>query len=244
MGYTTEFEGAFYLDKRLFDSEFLYLLEFSRTRRMKRDVTILADVPDPAREAVRLPLGEDACYFVNEKWDRDSEISIVDYNRPPAGQPGLWCRWVPNYNGSGIQWDGGEKFYHYIEWLQYLIDRFIQPWGYTLNGKVYWQGEERHDNGKIIVEDNTIVCPEGAEKLLRYAVSPVQIPQAVFQSLDAIEKAGTALINWRCVMEKATVLGHCETAMWMESNVEKYFDGLQRGFEADGKVLKSKDVVF
>ncbi|MCL1471103.1 hypothetical protein [Argonema antarcticum] len=243
MGYTTEFDGTFHLNKRLFDSEFLYLLEFSQTRRMKRDVTVLESFPDPARTAVNLPLGEDGCYFVNEKWDKNSEISIVDYNRPPAGQPGLWCHWIPNSDGSGIQWDGGEKFYHYIEWLQYLIDRFLQPWGYLLNGKVHWQGEDSHDYGHIHVENNKIVCPSGAEELLSYAVSPVQIPLAVFQSLEAVQLAGISLANWHGVMEQATALGYPETVKWMESNIEKYFDGLQRGFEANNRVLKSMDFV-
>lgn len=244
MGYTTKLYGTFFLDKRLFDSQVLYLLEFANTRRMKRDVAILQNAPDLAREAVGLPLGEDGCYFVNEEWDKDSEASIVNYNLPPAGQPGLWCNWVPNSDGSGIQWNGREKFYHYIEWLQYIINNFLQPWGYLLNGEVNWEGEDPADIGHITVVDNKITWPEGAEELLQYAVSPVQIPLAIFQVLETIQASGTPLINWHEVMDRAEALGYPEIERWIKTNPEKFFDGLKRGFEANGKVLESDEMMF
>ena len=46
MGYTTEFVGNFQLDRPLFDEQALYLLEFARTRRVKRSPDILATIPD------------------------------------------------------------------------------------------------------------------------------------------------------------------------------------------------------
>lgn len=48
----------------------------------------------------------------------------------------LYCQWVPTEDGEGIKWDGGEKFYSYTKWLQYLIDNFLIPNGYVLNGEV------------------------------------------------------------------------------------------------------------
>ncbi|MCU0541931.1 MAG: hypothetical protein MUE44_07025 [Oscillatoriaceae cyanobacterium Prado104] len=243
MGYTTTFDGIFHLNKRLFDSEVLYLLEFSRTRRMKRNPAILQAVPDPARTAVGLPLGEEGCYFVNEKWDEDSEISIVNYNRPPKSQPGLWCQWIPTDDGGGIQWNGGEKFYYYVEWLQYIINHFIEYWGYALDGEVNWQGETAGDRGMIWVANNQIIFPEGAPELLRYAVSPVSVPQMVWDCLAAVEAAGVSLTIWYQVVEKAVELGHEEAAQWIKPNIEKYLDGLKRGFEFEGKVIQTKDFV-
>ena len=35
---------------------------------------------------------------------------VKDYNRPPQGQPGLWCDWTPTDDGSAIRWNGTEKF--------------------------------------------------------------------------------------------------------------------------------------
>jgi hypothetical protein len=241
MGYTTIFDGTFHLNKRLFDSEAIYLLEFSRSRRMKRNPEILQSIPDPAREAVGLPLGEDACYFVNQKWDEESEVSVVDYNRPPNTQPGLWCQWIPTADGGGIKWNGTEKFYYYVEWLQYIINNFIQPWGYVLNGEVNWQGEREEDIGAIVVVSNQIIFPEDAQELLRYAVSPVSVPKFVWDCFKTMEAMGFDLTIWNQVIDKAVELGHGEAALWIQPNYDKYFDGLERGFEFEGEVIETTD---
>lgn len=242
MGYTTIFNGTFHLDKRLFDSEVIYLLEFSRSRRMKRNPDVLQEVPDPARTAVGLPVGEDGCYFVNEKWDEDSEVSIVDYNRPPKTQPGLWCQWVPTDDGSGIHWNGMEKFYDYVEWLQYIINNFIEPWGYFLSGEVNWQGEEAADAGAIVVEKNQIISPEGAQELLIYAVSSVSVPKFFWNALEAVVAEGKPLGGFYELVDRAVELGYGEVALWVKPNIERYLDGLQRGFEFEGKVINLDDL--
>lgn len=77
------------------------------------------------------------------------------------GFPGFWCQWIPTTDRKGIEWDGNEKFYNYIEWLKLIIDRFLKPNGYTLNGTVIWQGEDSEDIGKITVVDNVIKVTEG-----------------------------------------------------------------------------------
>lgn len=73
---------------------------------------------------------------------------------PGAVQPGLWCQWVPDDLGNELVWDEGEKFYAYIEWLDYLLAHFLIPWGYTLNGEVTWRGEDYEDRGKIALVNN------------------------------------------------------------------------------------------
>lgn len=85
-----------------------------------------------------------------------------DYQRRKAeaikngAQPGLWCQWVPNDEGTAIVWDEGEKFYSYVEWIEYLIAHFLAPWGYKLNGEVRWVGEDSSDRGIILVADNVV----------------------------------------------------------------------------------------
>lgn len=80
---------------------------------------------------------------------------------PFEGRPGLWCDWQPNSDGTAIIWSGAEKFYNYVEWLEYIIKHFIEPWGNKLNGEVEWYGEDRDDVGKIIVKDNKVETIEG-----------------------------------------------------------------------------------
>lgn len=163
MGYTTEFEGVFVLDKPLTSEHATYLLAFSQTRRMQRDATVTAKRSDAARECVGLPVGADGGYFVGEggSFGQGRGDGILDYNRPPAGQPGLWCKWAPTEDLAGIAWDGCEKFYDYVDWLQYLIENFLRPWGYTLSGEVAYQGEDPDDFGKIVVDDNTVTLKPG-----------------------------------------------------------------------------------
>lgn len=158
MGYTTEFSGSFKLDRPLSEAQRKYLAQFAGTRRMKRREAGLPS--DPLREAVNLPIGRDCQFFVGGSGfaGQDRDESIVDYNYPPDGQPGLWCQWVPNEDGTAIEWDGGEKFYSYTEWLKYIIENFLKPWGHTLNGKVHWRGEEFSDLGTIVVKNNAIQC--------------------------------------------------------------------------------------
>jgi hypothetical protein len=43
-----------------------------------------------------------------------------------------------------------------VEWLDYLIENFLEPWGIKVNGEVEWQGEERDDRGLIVVKDNEV----------------------------------------------------------------------------------------
>ncbi|MEG4861764.1 hypothetical protein QUB75_31105 [Microcoleus sp. K1-B6] len=191
---------------------------------------------------VGLPVGEEGCYFVNEKWDEDSEVSVVDYNRPPKTQPGLWCKWIPTADGGGIQWSGAEKFYDYVEWLQYIINNFLEHWGYVLNGEVNWQGEREEDIGTIVVARNLIILPEGAQELLRYAVSPVSVPKFVWDCLKAVQAAGVSLTIWYEVVDRSVELGHGEAALGIKPNIEKYFDGLNRGFEFEGNLIETTDL--
>ncbi len=150
MGYTTQFSGQFFLDKQVSMEQYKYLVAFTETRRVSRDPKKLKK-KDPIREAVGLPVGNDACYCVNE----DKE-SIINYNVPPDGQPGFWCGWTISDSLVVIEWDGSEKFYYYIEWLTYLINHFIKPWGYVLNGEVKYRGEDFNDVGIIVVKDNVV----------------------------------------------------------------------------------------
>ena len=72
------------------------------------------------------------------------------------GKPGFWCQWTPSDDMHGLEWDGGEKFYSYTEWLQYIVDHFCEPWGLTLNGSVKWSGESSGDSGVLTVKNNKI----------------------------------------------------------------------------------------
>lgn len=163
MGYTTDFTGRFNLDKALTPEHAAYLAAFAGTRRMARTASKTAQREDPVRVAAKLGVGPGGGYFVGEGGFRGqgedlsaSWEDVTNSNGPPSGQPGLWCQWVPTEDLLGIEWDGGEKFYGYQEWLTYLIEHFLKPWGYVLNGSVGYSGEEPGDVGCVVCEDNRV----------------------------------------------------------------------------------------
>lgn len=160
MGYTTEFEGHFNVTPPLTTEQAEYLKKFSTTRRVKRDSAETQKREDPAREAVGLPVGPQGGYFVGETgfFGQNQGPDVRDSNAPPEGQPGLWCGWEASDDGSRIQWDGGEKFYAYATWLEYIVEHFLKPWGRTISGEVYWYGEDHDDRGRIVVDKNRIRC--------------------------------------------------------------------------------------
>ncbi len=80
----------------------------------------------------------------------------------PADSPGSWCQWGPTENGTAIEWDGNEKFRDYEEWLAYILDSFIKPWGYVANGEIEWHGDEWDDIGRLCVADNVLTIKQGA----------------------------------------------------------------------------------
>lgn len=156
MGYTTEFSGSFQFNKPVTDELRNYINKFSETRRMMRDNDMIKVIyPNWKELCFNENLGENGEYFVGGKgfFGQDTDLSIINYNMSNP-QPGLWCQWVI-FNDQ-LEWDGNEKFYHYVEWLEYLIKHFFAPSGYVLNGAVYYDGEDPDDFGKIVVINNVV----------------------------------------------------------------------------------------
>lgn len=170
MGYTTELYGKIKIHPKMKAEHADYINQFCQTRRVKRNAELTALRPDPHREIVGLPVGTDGGYFTGAIGfgGQENAKDIIDHNVPPAGQPGLWCKWMITTKSENkelydavLEWNGHEKFYDYIEWLEYLILHFFEPWGYSLNGTTKWQGQREEDTGFILVEDNTVVVEKG-----------------------------------------------------------------------------------
>jgi hypothetical protein len=154
MGYTTDFEGRFTLNKKLSKKMKEFLIKFNETRRMARNPKKLAEMfgGKPSKYGVEGEFFVGGGGFAGQEHD----ASITSYNSPPSTQPSLWCQWRPTEDGMGIGWDGNEKFYEYVAWLHYIVDNFLAPKGYKLNGSVEWLGEDPNDRGRIVVKNNKI----------------------------------------------------------------------------------------
>ncbi|MFC6883454.1 hypothetical protein [Actinomadura yumaensis] len=162
MGYHTEFSGHVTITPALNPYEVVYLRKFNNTRRMNRTLG---------------PYFVDGSGYAGQGDDSD----ILDPNKPPHGQPELWCGWTPTTDGTAIEWDGGEKFYSSVDWMRYLIDTFLKPgaalqkelaapipgrdyhetfehftFDHVLNGAIHAQGEDHGDEWVLVVENNTV----------------------------------------------------------------------------------------
>eukprot|EP01083_Nonionella_stella_P173921 601436_1 len=77
----------------------------------------------------------------------------INSSQPPRTQPSLWMQWTFNEEKQCIEWDGGEKFYYYVEWLIYLINNILHS-QYALCGNIQWKGQDPDDTGEIIIEND------------------------------------------------------------------------------------------
>ena len=157
MGYTTEFTGSLTITPPLNINEVVFLRKFNATRHCTHKVT---------------PYAMDATGGCTGR-------SCIDSG---PGVPGFWNKWKSSDDGTELLWDGREKFYSYVEWLDWLITHFFKPdpechgaeipiingmgmssapsvfpaSGHLLNGIIEWEGEESSDVGRIVVCDNVI----------------------------------------------------------------------------------------
>ena len=106
MGFSTDFVGHIDIEPPLNDSEIAYLLAFAASRRHDRGDPY--EVPGNPRAAIG-----------------DGPVD-ESYNRPPEGQPDLWCDWQVCWDGCCITWSGKEKSYAMEPWLRYVIDHFLR----------------------------------------------------------------------------------------------------------------------
>lgn len=200
MGYTTEFVGTFAFDRQPSKELRNYINMFSETRHVKRDVSKLKDLfPDWKDRCWRGQFGEEGEFFLQldaemyfygtPKTDLKAYMEnngILDDNNPPAMQPGIWCQWFINANGE-LAWDGGEKFYNYVEWLEYLIRNFFEPEGLTLSGKCMYIGERGDDWGYICVDNNVVTkIPNDLQVDDTEDIISVRMPETVKEELDRV----------------------------------------------------------
>lgn len=171
MGYETTFTGHVSISPPLNPAEVRYLTRFAEVRHMHR---------------TKGP------YFVGGGGyaGQDIEADVVDGSKPPPGQPGLWCQWVPSEDGSSLAWDEEEKFYEAERWMAYLIDTFLKPsaalagelatpvsgrvyadelaqftFDHVVDGVIGAEGEEPEDRWRLEVRDNVVY-------VVRHAVQP------------------------------------------------------------------------
>jgi len=150
MGYNSDFDGQLAVDPPLNDAEIAYLQAFTATWHDQSDPYYVAN-PDAD--------------------DRAPVLATEPMSLSPLRPPNEHCAWIPTFDGSGIEWNGDEKFYDAAEWMQYLIDHFLtgsvgsfatdpRSAGFTFNhtchGHIRAQGESFDDRWALAVSGNQV----------------------------------------------------------------------------------------
>lgn len=158
MGCTTLFRGKFEITPAMAPDHVRYIQRFADTRHHKYNQTTVAKRdPDWEKHCYEGQFGEEGAYytFPDEESIQLTIRELMDYNIASRVCPSLWCNWSVTDDGKYLMWDGGEKFYRYTEWLEFLLEHFLAPWGYVLNGGVEFCDE--HDKmGSITIEKNNV----------------------------------------------------------------------------------------
>lgn len=114
MGYTTDFIGHIDVTPPINQSEQAYLQAFASSRRYAREGGPYVVPGNPSAD--------------NE---RPANLPTKIYNTVADQQPGLWCDWVPCWDGCCLAYNGNEKFYGATRWLTYLIEHLLRPGAYA-----------------------------------------------------------------------------------------------------------------
>lgn len=129
------------------------------------------------------------------------DLHSNDSNEQPEESPGGYCQWQLTKDRKGIEWDGGEKFYDYVEWLQYIIDHILQPNNVRLRGTVYYSGEEITDNGVLTITETK---NQFVDKLEQAAVSDELAELKQFRDFVMKHDSGPDIIeDWQRKKRKA-----------------------------------------
>ncbi|GAQ79668.1 hypothetical protein KFL_000350225 [Klebsormidium nitens] len=70
------------------------------------------------------------------------------------------CHWVPTLDACGIEWcynrrtgipERSVSFDGAVFWIQWIADNILRPWGLTLEGEVWYQGESQTCTGRLVI---------------------------------------------------------------------------------------------
>lgn len=161
MGYTTDFIGHVDIDPPLNEHEMQYLIAFAATRHCER------------------PGGEYA--VAANPYASEGGLTTEQLNTVPPGQPGYWCQWEPCWDGCCLSFNGHEKFYAPVRWLEYLIEHFLELGAVASRSGESWFDGFTFDH---VLEGMVIGCRRDNKKLFAIEVSDNEVTERVLRPAD------------------------------------------------------------
>lgn len=79
-------------------------------------------------------------------------VGLEDDDDAEPSRKNFRCQWVPTKDASGMEWSRNESFlyeyvlrveHRYVFWIQWIADNILKRWGLSLEGEVWYQGENQ-----------------------------------------------------------------------------------------------------
>jgi hypothetical protein len=176
MGYNTKFKGSLKLSKTLTKEQQKWFNDWTTIRKKHYDSNKLMEhykgvgsldgdygengeffgyIPNELRDGDNV-WKSDYSQWVNGSSDLMFPIEGKN-NDSPSNQPSLWNNWM--IVGDELFYNDGDKFYGYIEWLEYIRTKILSKWGITFEDgyKIKWRGEDKGDRGSIVYENGELI---------------------------------------------------------------------------------------
>lgn len=133
---------------------------------------------------------------------RAAPVMLFGWPREIDGvqQPQEWCNWEltnDNPDCTTIRWDGGEKFYEYTEWLDYLVAAIRHDFpGSTFDGEIEYRGEEWDDVGTLVVSDDGMVSDRQGSLAVRGALYTTDDVDELVEAARALLATRNRMVMW------------------------------------------------
>jgi hypothetical protein len=90
---------------------------------------------------------------LREEIQRNSDNEHREGNGPDGKPiyPGIHCDFTVTNDGTSIVWNGSEKTYNGVEWINWIIFQYLFPNGYTLTGHLDAQGADSDDVWRLMI---------------------------------------------------------------------------------------------
>ena len=128
--------------------------------------------------------------FYNNWQEPRHTIHDDQYTTGREDAPSIWLKWEI-YEEKGdhyLEWNQEEKFYNYYDWLQLIVNKFLEPKKIYLQGKINYSGEDTDDAGIITAHTQTLQVKSGDEEEWREEKKTVLNKYNAFETLNNVLK--------------------------------------------------------
>ncbi len=160
------FQGAFNLTPALSAAQAAYLHAFLAVQHGFWPLEYVQERPDLVREAVGLPLGEDAAFYVGHHSSglRGRHPFIDKHNTTspgPGEQPHCGnCPWQLSPESSQLVPDKKKLAAMPLKWLGWLVTNLLTPWKINVNGVASYDDPCTSQEGRIVAESSHNIWAE------------------------------------------------------------------------------------